>query len=210
MILAAERGAQLIVEEILKEASDKSAQIIAAAKKEAKTLLDAARFRAKEEEDREAKEAHARGKMIYEEVLAEGRMRAKRETLQRKEELLSEVFKKAEDELRAYASSKDYKESVVNLAIAACKKLGSDEIVIRANKRDLGLLRKFENQIAKSVVHGGVVKISFGDPIQTIGGLRVSTRDGKMEIDDTFEGRLKREFDSLRVKVAKVLFEGSK
>ncbi len=208
--MATERGAQLIVEEILKEASDKSAQIITAAKKEAKTLLDTARFTAKEEEDREIKEARARGKLIYDEVLAEGRMKAKRETLQKREELLNDVFKKAEDKLRAYVSSKKYKESILGLTIAACKKLGSEDIVIYANKRDLGTLRKFKDDIARSAVRGGMVEISFGDPIQTIGGVRVSTRDGKVEIDDTFEGKLKREFDSLRVKVARVLFEGSK
>lgn len=208
--MPAEEGARLIAKEILKEASDKSAQIIAAAKKEAKTLLDAARSKAKEEEDREIKEAHIRGKLIYDEMLAEGRMRAKRETLQKMEELLNKVFKKAEDELRAYVLSKKYEKNVVNLAITACKKLGSENVVIYANKRDLNLLQKSKYDIAQSIGRNGTAEISFGKPIQTVGGVRVSTQDGKVEIDDTFESRLKREFDSLRVKVARILFEGVK
>lgn len=39
--------------------------------------------------------------------------------------------------------------------------------------------------------------------------MRVGTPDGKMEIDDTLEARMNREFEALRIKVAKVLFEGS-
>ena len=38
----------------------------------------------------------------------------------------------------------------------------------------------------------------------------VGIDDGKIEIDDTFEGRLKRGFDSLRVKAARILFGVSK
>jgi len=203
-ILPNEEGAQRIVEEILEEASDKSAQIIADAKKTAKKLLDAARSKAKEEEDRSIKEARVRGKQVYDEVLAEGRMKAKRETIQRKEEILNEVLKKAEQRLRAYASSKKY--DVVNLAIDACKKLDSEDVVIHANKRDSQKLQKSKGKIAQSIARGGTAKISFGKPINAVGGVRVSTRDGKVEIDDTFEGRLKRRFDPLRVKVARTLF----
>lgn len=203
-----EKGAQLIVEEILEEASDKSAQIIADAKKEAKKLLDAARLKAKEEEDRAIKEAKARGEQVYNEMLAEGRMKAKRETIQGKEEILNEVFKRAEGRLRAYASSEKY--DAVNLAIEACKKLGTENVVIYANKKDLSQLQESKDKIAQSIAQDGTAKISFGKPIKTVGGVCVSTHDGKIEIDDTFEGRLKRKFDPLRVKVARILFGVSK
>lgn len=205
-----ERGAQFIAEDILKEAKDKSAGIIRAAKREAKTLLDAASFGAREEEEREVKEARARGKQIYEQMLAEGRMRARREALQKREELISDVFKEAEGKLREYASSKKYKEDLIRIGVSACEKLGSDSVVIRANRRDLKLLEGYKDQIAREL--GGdkkSVNVSFGEPIQTIGGVRAGTPDGKIEIDETFEGRMRREFEALRVKIAKVLFEGS-
>ncbi len=203
-----EEGARLIVEEILREASDKSAQIIADAKKEAKTLLDAACLKAKEEEERTTKEAQVRGEQIYDEVLAEGRMKARRETIQEKEEILNEVFKRAEGRLRAYASSEKY--DAVSLAIKACKKIGTENVVVYANKRDLSQLRKSKDKIARSITRGGKAKISFGKPIKTVGGVCVSAIDGRVEIDDTFEGRLKRRFDSLRVKAARILFGVSK
>jgi V/A-type H+-transporting ATPase subunit E len=209
--LPVDKGAQLIAEDILREAREKAARIIRDAKKEAGTLLDAARFGAKEEEEREVKEARAQGKNIHEEVLAEGRMRTRRELLQKREELINEVLKEVEKELRAYTSSDKYEKDLVRIVASACKKLGSNQVVIQANRHDLKLLEKSKEQILREL--GGTEKganVSFGEPIQTIGGVRAGTPNGKVEIDETFDGKMRREFEILRVNVAKVLFEGSK
>jgi len=209
--LPAEKGAQLIADDILKEAKEKAAGIVRAAKKESRTLLDAARFGAKEEEEREIKEARVQGKHVYDGVLAEGRMKAKREMLQKREELINEVLREAEKKLQAHTSSKEYEKDIIRIATRACERLGSKEVVIRANRRDLKFLEKSKDVITRELGGGEkTADISFGEPIQTIGGVRVGTPDGKIEIDETFEGKMRREFETLRVKVAKVLFEGSK
>lgn len=209
--MSAGKGAKLIVEDILKEASEKAAEMVRAAKRESKTLLDAARFRAREDEEQEIQKAKARGGQIYDEILAAGRMRAKKEMLKRREELINEVFKEAEKKFQAYVLSKKYEDDIVRIAIDACKKLGSESPVIYANRRDLKLLEKSKDKI----VHGlegreKPVNISFGEPIQVVGGVRVGTPDHKVGIDETFEGRMRREFEALRIKIAKVLFEGSR
>jgi V/A-type H+-transporting ATPase subunit E len=209
--LPAEKGAQLIADDILSEAEGKAAEIVRRAKKEAHTLLDAACFGAKEDGEHEVREARAQGKHVYDEVLAEGRMRAKRELLQKREELVNEVFREAEKKLQAHTLSKKYEKDLIRIAVSACKKLGSKEVVVRANRRDLKFLEKSKDTIARELGGGEkTVDISFGEPIQAIGGVRVGTPDGKIEIDETFEGKMRREFETLRVKVAKILFEGSK
>ncbi len=208
--MLAEKGAELIVDDIVKEAKEKAAEVIRAAKREAATMLDAARLGAKEGEEHELKEARARGDQVYEEVMAEGRMRAKKEMLQKKEGLISDVFKEAEERLRAHVDSERYKEDLARIAVGACRKLGSGDVIVRANRRDLELLESFKEQMGRELGSGEkIVNISFGEPIEAIGGVRVSTPDGTVEIDETFEGRMRREFEVLRVKVAKVLFEGS-
>ncbi len=209
--MPAEKGAQLIADDIINEAKEKAADIVRRAKKEARTLLDAARFGAKEEMGHEMKEARAQGKHVYDGVLAEGRMKAKREMLQKREELINEVFREAEKKLQAQTSSKKYEEDLIHITVGACKKLGSEKVIIRANRRDLKLLEKSKDTITRELGGGKrAVNISFGAPIQAIGGVRVRTPDGKIEIDETFEGKMRREFETLRVKIAKVLFEGSK
>jgi V/A-type H+-transporting ATPase subunit E len=160
---------------------------------------------AKESEEFEVRKAREKGEQIYEQLLAEGRMKAKRETLRRREELINEVFKKAETLLKKHSSSKKYEKNLVRMAIDACKKLGSSRVTILANRRDLKILEKEREKLAEELGEN----FAFGEPISTMGGVRVETPDGKVVIDETFESRMKREFDSVRIKVAKVLFEGS-
>ena len=205
------KGTRLMVEEILREASEQAASIVAAAKKEASTILNAVHFTAKEEEEHEVKEAQARSKRIYEEVLMDGKMKAKKEALQKREGIINEVFKEVEKKLQKYTSSKKYQEDLIRMAVDSCKKLGSDRVMIFANKRDLRVLKRAQKKITQALsTKGTTTSVSFGDPIQAIGGVRVATADRKIEIDDTFEGRMRRDFDTLRVKVAKLLFEGSR
>ncbi len=208
--MPAEKGAKLIIDDIVKEAKKKAAEVIQEAKREAATMLDAARLGAKEEGEHKLKEARARGKQVYEEVMAEGRMKAKKEMLQKKEGLIGEVFREVEEKLRAHVASKGYKEDIARIALNACRKLGSEDVIVRANRQDLKLIESFKGQMARELSDGGkIVKISFGEPIQVIGGVKVGSNDGKVEIDETFEGRMRREFEVFRVKIAKVLFEGS-
>jgi V/A-type H+-transporting ATPase subunit E len=210
MALPVEKGAQLIAGDILEEAREKASKIIQDAKKEAQTLLDAAHSGAREEEESEVREARAHGKHVYEEMLARGRMKAKRDILRKREEMIDEVFKKAEESLRKYASSEKYESDLPRIAVSACRKLGSDKITIQANRRDLKLLEKYKYQIARELSGDKGEGISFGVPIQTVGGIKVSAPDKKIEIDETFENKTRRVFETLRVKIAKVLFEGSK
>jgi len=199
-----------MTEEILHEASEHVASIIVVAKKEAVTILHAARLEAKEGEARAVKEAQVRGRQVYEEVLAERKTRAKKEALQEREEIINEVFKEVEKELRKYAVSKKYRQDLVKLAVDSCKKLGAGQVVIRANQRDLQTLKRSKSKIARAVSRGTSISVSFGEPIPVIGGVKVATADGRVEIDDTFEGKLRREHDILRTKIARLLFEGSK
>jgi len=200
-----------MVEEIFRESSEQAAGIVASAKTEASTILNAARFTAKEEEEHAVKEVQARGKRVYEEVLINRKMKAKKEALQKREEIINDVFKDVEKRIQKYTSSKKYREDLIRMAIDSCKKLGSDRVTIFANKRDLRVLKRAQKKIIKALsTKDTKVNVSFGEPIQTICGVRVATTDKKIEIDDTFEGRMRRDFDILRTKVAKLLFEGSR
>ncbi len=209
--MPADAGAQLIVKDILDEASGKASDIVRAAKKEAQTILDATKFDNKEEETSEMKKAQDQGRRIQDEITAEGRTRARRELLKKREELIDGIMKDAQKKLENYAASEKYEKELVKTVLSACKKLDSAQVIVQANRRDLKILEKSKGQMLKEL--GGDEKaasVSFGEPIQAIGGVRVAVQDFKIEVDETFDGKLRREMESLRVKIAKVLFEGSK
>jgi V/A-type H+-transporting ATPase subunit E len=208
--LSAEKGAKLLAEDILKEAEEKAATIIKEAKEQANAIIDAARINAEEEEKRKLAEATAKGQQIYREILAQAKVESKKEILKKKELLIKEAFKEAEERLRKHSLAAEYKEDLIRITVNACKKLDATDLVITANQRDLKTLKSSKETIERELERGNrKIKISFGEPIQTAGGVRVKTADGRIEVDETFEGIIQKQFELLRVKVAKILFEGS-
>ncbi|MBC7218689.1 MAG: hypothetical protein H5T49_00935 [Hadesarchaea archaeon] len=209
--MQAEKGARLLAEDILREAEEKAALIIQEANQQAAAIINTAKINAEEEEKQKLKEAETKGNQIYAEILAQAKVEARKELLTEKELLIQNVFKEAEEKLKKHALTAEYKEDLLRITVEACRKLGSSSIVIRANQRDLETLKSLKNTILDELkTENKNIDISLGEPIEATGGVKVVTADGKIEIDETFEGIIRRLTDVLRVKVAKLLFEGSR
>ncbi|MEM2866311.1 MAG: V-type ATP synthase subunit E family protein [Candidatus Hadarchaeales archaeon] len=201
-----ERGARLIAQDILGEARKKAEEILERARKEASSLVEAAEKEEKRAGEEEVEKARERARQIYEERVAKGRVEGKKELLKKKEELIEEVFRRAEERLRKYVSSKEYEKDLLDLTVEACQRLGSEEVVVEASSRDLERLKGRQDELRKRL---GGVRLSFGRPLETLGGVRVRSGDGRAELDETLESRMRRGREALRVRVAKILFEGS-
>jgi V/A-type H+-transporting ATPase subunit E len=201
-----ERGAQLIVQDIVQEAKKKAEEILERARREASSLLKGA-----EEEGRKAGEellerAREEGRLLYGERVARGRVEARKELLAKKEELVEEVFRRAEERLKKHVSSREYERDLLRMTVEACRRLGSEEVVVEASARDLERLKGVEGELKKRLEG---IRLSFGKPVETLGGVRVRSADGRVELDETLESRMRREREALRVAVARILFEGS-
>jgi V/A-type H+-transporting ATPase subunit E len=204
--LPPEKGAKLLAGEILSETKREAEKIIEAAETERKTILEAAKLSCKEEEFQALQKARAEGERIREQILAEGRMRARKGTLQKREELINEVFKEVNLALKKYTSSKKYERDLIELAKVACEGIGSQEVRLRTNRKDLKLLEKRTAELSERLGKS----ISLGEPIEALGGVKAETPDGKVVVDETLDSRFKRIQERLRVEIAKILFQGSK
>lgn len=206
--MQAEKGARLLAEDILKEAEQKAALIIQEVNHQANAIIDSAKINAEEEEKLKLKEAEGKGHQMYAEILAQAKVEARKELLREKEQIIQKVFKEAEEKLRKHTLAPGYKEDLIRITVEACRELGTSEIVIRANERDLETLRSLKNTVARELMADNKnISISLGEPIGATGGVKVAAADGKIEIDETFEGKIQRLADALRVRVAKLLFE---
>ncbi|MEM3421329.1 MAG: V-type ATP synthase subunit E family protein [Candidatus Hadarchaeum sp.] len=209
--MQAEKGARLLAEDILREAEEKAALIIQEATQQASAIIDSTKINAEEEEKLKLKDAEIKGRQTYAEILAQAKVEARKELLREKEQIIQRVFKEAEEKLRKHALTPEYKEDLARMIVDACRQLGSNDIIIRVNQRDLETLKSLKNTIVRELNAGNRnINISLGEPIETTGGVKVATADGKIEIDQTFEGIIQRLTDVLRVRVAKLLFEGSR
>jgi V/A-type H+-transporting ATPase subunit E len=201
-----ERGAQLIVQDIVQEARRRAEEILERARKEASSLLREAEEEGKRRAEELLGRAREEGRLLYEERMARGRVEARKELLAKKEELIEEVFRRAEERLRKHVSSREYEKDLLRMTVEACRRLGSEEVVVEASARDLKRLKEMEGELKKRLEG---IRVSLGEPVETLGGVRVRSADGKVELDETLESRMRREREALRVEVARILFEGS-
>lgn len=85
---------------------------------------------------------------------------------------------------------------------AAASAIERDEILVSANGRDLKRLRAGWDTIVQALPAGRAAALS-DEPIETLAGVLVTSADGRIRVDNTFEGRLER----LRPRVQQVILE---
>ena len=102
------------------------------------------------------------------------------------ESAIDEIFTKAKEKLAQSNNEKNYEKLLTRLIQDSVSKLGSD-IVIQCNKADQKLVRKVSSQ--ESI--GKNMKISVSDDfIDIIGGIKATSADGTMTLDNTLDSNI--------------------
>ena len=161
---------------------------------------------AKQEADKILKEAQKRAQLkadnIYEKgtqqsdnakriLISKAHQDVNRQLMNAKEAIIDDCFKQAHKKL-ADINTTHYRKIVTHLL-----KQGSQRI---QNPGSVTISRKEDNDIAKK--HG----LTVAGTGHTIGGMIIQSKDGKLTIDNTFEGILQRKKHEIRTEVGKILF----
>jgi len=193
-------GTKRIVEDILLEARRKEREIIESAQKEAQTMLQAAEISGREERENLLAGGRKRGQELYRERVMAARLEARKHVLERRERQLQGVFEEARRRLQEFSASKEYAEWMGKKIEEVAGTLGS-EIVIEAREEDLKLLERLRPRLRERGI-----EVKIGPPLKCLGGFRASTPDGRLQLDQTLDGRLERLGEETRIRVARVLF----
>ena len=108
-----------------------------------------------------------------------------------REKIIDDCFIKAHHKLSTL-DEKKYKEIVNFLMRDGSKKLGGKCTVI--------VSRDIDKKIAKNI------GLEITGSVESSGGIILQSNDGKVTLDHTFAGILKREKDKIRIMVGKLLF----
>ena len=101
--------------------------------------------------------------------------------------LLTDYFEKAKQELAELPRDKDYKNMINEMLEDCISAIGSEEIIIHSNEKDL---KSVSESIGKKTRK---VKLSLSDkPINVIGGLRAGSADGSLTYDSSLDSRMER------------------
>ena len=102
------------------------------------------------------------------------------------ESAIDEIFNKAREKLAQSNNEKNYEKLLTNMIEDSIAKLGS-EIIIQCNKTDLKLVKKISSEVSTRKK----VKITVSDEvIDIIGGIKATSVDGTMTLDNTLDSSI--------------------
>jgi len=196
-------------------------QIIADGEHEVSSILEKARRTADditskaEEEGKKAaekilKEADSRVEAIKRRAVSSVELEVKRERLKVRESLFDMVMEKVNELLSSARGRSEYADILAGLAVEAIVALGSANVTIFADSRDVQLVESKVVPKVKDMLAGLGKEIESVDvkPLDkpSIGGVVVGVREGNVIYDNTFESRLYRMQSDIRTIVYNELF----
>lgn len=102
------------------------------------------------------------------------------------ESAIDEIFNKAREKLAQSNNEKNYEKLLSNMVEDSIAKLGSD-VVVQCNKTDLKLVKKISSEESTNKK----VKITVSDEvIDVIGGIKATSVDGTMTLDNTLDSSI--------------------
>jgi len=197
-----------IEEIIINEAKAKAEEIIAKAKEKIQKLLDDAKKEAEKEVNDIINKQKADAEAQARRILSEARLEARLKLLNAKEDIISDVFNEALERLKEFAQSPNYKQTLENLIKDAALIIGGGnlEVLLPENTNIKPDLSKIAKEIEKQTGTTTSLVISK-DKVKSIGGVMVRSKDLSFTVDNTFEARLERMREQLRVSIANILFK---
>lgn len=199
-------GTDKIISSIMSEAKAKADVIISEAQVEVNSINQNAEVKAEAEKNKVLDNGKKQSDMRYQQIISEAKMNARRAVMGAKEEIIEIVFEEAVSNLTEIASSndQDYVDSLANMIKEAANELGGGELIISMKKEDEDKIKDKLSEIAADV--SSETTFTIGEPIETIGGAILKTKNGDIEVNNTIEARLLRFKKLLRSEVANVLF----
>jgi vacuolar-type H+-ATPase subunit E/Vma4 len=189
--------------------------------KEIASILEKARstagdIRAKAEAKRDEaaekimREAKERGETESRRLLSSVSIEVRRAKLKSREEVVSVIRKKVEGELGSIRQSDRYPEILGGLVVEAIRGLGGKSFVVYVDKRDLELLESKVFPVVKDSMSADSAPVSSlqARPLEksSAGGARVGHPGGNVIYDNTFEARMFRYRDDIRMVIFDEVF----
>ena len=211
-------GADKIVSNIMSDAQAKADVNKSEAQVKVDAILADGEKRAEATKVKISEDAAKQAEMRYQQIISEAKMNARRAELGAKEEVIEEAFSKATEDLDA----------LVEMIKEAAVEIGGGDLIVLLKQEDIpkvqdklesivGLIKSLIKREKPSDLSAIATEVSLetdvettleiGEPIDTIGGAILRTRNGEIQVNNTIESRMLRFKKSLRSEVAKTLFD---
>jgi len=196
-------------EDILTAANEKARTIIKESESEAQQALDQAKTRSAREAEEILNNARAEAEAEKRRQISEIRQRLKLQEQLEKSKIVTEVLDQSKKRVMDLVKDeKRYLPYLTSLIANSIREIGLDAVTVHLNNHDLNMVKvaELEREIKKLV--GKSVKIELsGEPIPALGGIIVSSTDGKTRIINTLDQRFEALEPRLLIEAGKILFD---
>jgi len=208
-------GVQRIIEEIEKTTEATVSEMLGEAKKKVDGILQEARVHADEQERSIVDSGEQEARRESQRILAEARIKARREKVKAQEDIVQQSFERAREGLKEAAEQgmiegTAYRDVLERLIRQSVVSSGESALEVLVNPRDTGLLTR---EVLASIAGqaGGELGVDVSlslseEPLSCMGGVVIRSSDGKIRVDNTFEARIDRFRETIRTRVARELF----
>jgi V/A-type H+/Na+-transporting ATPase subunit E len=191
------------IDKVLSQAESESISQIDSAFEQAKNDLEASRTKLQSEYEVIVESAKKQGENLKRQIIGSSRLTARNKELLIIESAINEIFDKAKERLQSKSDDKSYKELIRKMIEDSISKLESTEISIECNKNDNDLVKKLIQDVSSMNTK---IKLTMSKkPIDISGGIRASSGDGTMTLDNSMESRIERLKPLIRKEIVQLL-----
>jgi V/A-type H+-transporting ATPase subunit E len=184
-------SAERIIAQIKKDSEKQIEKILKDAKSQARDIIQ----NANKEAELEAKKIENECIVVSENnkkiMISKANQDSKKEIMNAREKIIEDCFTKAHSELSKLKGN-SYTKIVKKLVKDGCEKLGKNCVVMISREED------------KKIAEDLGLKVE--GKVESSGGVLLKSSNGKITLDHTFDGILKREKDKIRIEIGKLLF----
>lgn len=189
LIESMEVSAKKKIDEITKKAHRETDEIRRAAEEKARSFKTEYLTEAQKSVETE------RNKLIY-----QAKAKSKMRVIKEKEQVIQSAFIEAKKRLEGFRNDRNYEENFKKMLQEAVDALEAEKVVLHIDKRDESLYKQVLNELHENS--------EYVTDLTSLGGLEVSTKDGKIVVFNTVESRLANAEELLRREIFATLYGG--
>ncbi|OLS29178.1 MAG: V-type ATP synthase subunit E [Candidatus Heimdallarchaeota archaeon LC_2] len=200
-----------IKEEIEVKAKTLAENVITQAKLDVAKVLDTAKGEAQKVKNEVLIKAERDSNNIKVQDISRKKLALKMDYLDTREQLFDEIFVEARSKIQSYTTSDDYKKYLQSLLEISGNSIGGGDLILYVRKEDMSIFSKstitdIESKINNYCKQKTEIKLS-DDDLKSLGGLKLVRKDTKVFVDNTFEKRLERAGDEIRIELSELISE---
>lgn len=198
-----------IKEEIEKKAKEESAKVLNQANIQLVEIKKSGTIKSQQIKNEILGIARREGDNIKIRELSRKKLALKMDYLETREKIFNEILLEARTKIQEYTQSKEYSNQLKKLAEESGLGIGGGNLKLQMRKEDKSIFTKeVLSSIAKKINSKTNLEttLTFDKvDLQTIGGIKIIREDTRLFVDNTFETRLERAEDKIRVELMELL-----